>query len=392
MPDDPVTPPPAPIAPVMYDTCLHCQARFGRNEAIEAFPVGRALAFDEAKGRLWVICAACARWNLVPIDRRWEAIEACERAFRDTRRRVSTGEVALARLADGTRLVRIGAPRLPEYAAWRYGDQVAARRRAALVRGAVLGAAGAGGIALTAPALAAAGSALVASGAFVALWQLLMIGGTAMAASGGLGGVASAYTPVQDGEGKWVLPVKNTGYRFVADPAHPGGWGLRLEAFARMDAPGDVWKHAFTNNGLAMGTPVVIGGAPAQAALRRLLPRVNRAGAPPRRVQDAVRAIEGAGLPADFLPHLARNLRPLVMRQAFGDSGDITALPPEIRLAMEMAVHDDLEREALAGELQRLEAAWREAEAIAAIADRLLSPPAVDAKLDALTRARDAAR
>jgi hypothetical protein len=376
----------APASPVMYDTCLHCHRRFARNAAIEAFPVGRGLAFDEARGRLWVICDTCARWNLVPMDRRWEAIEGCARAFADTRRRVSTGEVALARLADGTRLVRIGAPRLPEYAAWRYGDRMAARRRAAISRGLLLGATAAGGVALAIPALAAAGgiAALVGAIGFGA-FQTLVVGG-ALAASGGAAGLAARPVPVQDAAGRWVVPLKNTGYRFVADETQPDGWGIRLQGFGFTDVPMSYLEMALRNTGLQNGTPVTIGGAQANAALVRLLPRVNASGAPGRRVETAVRAIEEAGQPHDFLPHLARNLRPYVMRQAFGDSGDITALPPEIRLAMEMAVHDDLERAALEGELHRLEAAWRDAEAIAAIADRLLTPPAVDAKLDALRR------
>lgn len=380
---------PAPVpAPVMYDTCLHCQHRFGRNEAIEAFPVGRGLVFDEARGRLWVICEKCARWNLVPMDRRWEAIEGCARAFAGTTRRVGTGEVALARLADGTRLVRIGAPQLPEYAAWRYGDRMAARRRAAISRGLALGTVAAGGVALAVPALAAAGGIAAFAGALgFGLFQSLVVGG-ALAASGGAQGLAVRPVPVQDGDGRWVVPVKNTGYRFVADPAQPGGWGLRLQGFGFTEAPMSYLELALKNNGLSGGRTVTIGGARAEAALVRLLPRVNAAGAPGRRVETAVRAIEEAGRPHDFLPHLARNLRPYIIRQAFGDSGEITALPPEIRLAMEMAVHDDLERAAMEGELHRLEAAWREAEAIAAIADRLLTPPAVETKLDALRRRR----
>ena len=101
----------------MYATCLWCQRGLGRNEAIESFPVGRRLAFDAAKGRLWVVCPACERWNLVPLEERWEAIEACERGYRDTRTRVSTGEIGLAKLREGLTLVRIGAPLLPEFAA-----------------------------------------------------------------------------------------------------------------------------------------------------------------------------------------------------------------------------------------------------------------------------------
>ena len=58
----------------MYSTCIFCHAGLGSNEAIEHFPVGRRLAFDAAKGRLWVVCSACERWNLSPLEERWEAI------------------------------------------------------------------------------------------------------------------------------------------------------------------------------------------------------------------------------------------------------------------------------------------------------------------------------
>ena len=46
-------------------------------------------------------------------------------------------------------------------------------------------------------------------------------------------------------------------------------------------------------------------------------------------------------------------------------------LPPHLRLAMEMALHDDDERRAMEGELAALEARWREADEIAKIADAL---------------------
>jgi len=69
----------------MYSTCLHCHKPLGRNDAVEHFPVGRRLAFDSAKGRLWVVCQHCARWNLTPIEERWEAVEESERTFCATR-------------------------------------------------------------------------------------------------------------------------------------------------------------------------------------------------------------------------------------------------------------------------------------------------------------------
>ena len=37
----------------MYRRCLFCRADLGTNQVIEPFPVGRRLAFDAAKGRLW---------------------------------------------------------------------------------------------------------------------------------------------------------------------------------------------------------------------------------------------------------------------------------------------------------------------------------------------------
>src|ERR687893_942294 len=100
----------------MYAHCLFCAADLGANEVVEHFPVGRRLAFDAARGRLWVVCRRCLRWNLTPLEERWEAIEECERLFQDTRLRVSTDQVGLARLREGLELVRIGAPQRPEVA------------------------------------------------------------------------------------------------------------------------------------------------------------------------------------------------------------------------------------------------------------------------------------
>jgi hypothetical protein len=54
----------------MYSTCLFCNKGLGANEAVEAFPVGRRLAFDQARGRLWVVCRKCEKWNLTPLEER----------------------------------------------------------------------------------------------------------------------------------------------------------------------------------------------------------------------------------------------------------------------------------------------------------------------------------
>lgn len=66
----------------MYSTCIFCHSGLGSNTMVEHFSVGHRLAFDAAKGRLWVICGRCERWNLSPLEERWEAIDECERAAR----------------------------------------------------------------------------------------------------------------------------------------------------------------------------------------------------------------------------------------------------------------------------------------------------------------------
>ncbi|HUH11643.1 MAG TPA: hypothetical protein VMK65_00980, partial [Longimicrobiales bacterium] len=113
----------------MYRTCIFCSADLGDNDALEGFPVGRRLAFDAWRGRLWAVCGRCRRWNLAPLEERWEPVETAERLFRDARLRAHSENVGLAVLPDGTRLVRVGEALPGELAAWRYGDQLSRRRR-----------------------------------------------------------------------------------------------------------------------------------------------------------------------------------------------------------------------------------------------------------------------
>ncbi|HEX8394856.1 MAG TPA: hypothetical protein VF665_21095, partial [Longimicrobium sp.] len=106
----------------MYRSCIFCSAALGSNDTIERFPVGTTLAFDGARGRLWAVCPRCSRWNLAPLEERWEAIEDAERIFRDTRQRVQSENIGIARLRDGTRLIRVGQAVPGELAVWRYGE------------------------------------------------------------------------------------------------------------------------------------------------------------------------------------------------------------------------------------------------------------------------------
>ncbi len=146
----------------MYTTCVFCKKPFASNEVVETFPVGRRLAFDSAKGRLWVVRRKCERWNLTPLEERWEAVEACEKLFRATRIRTSSEHIGLAPHPEGLELVRIGRPLRPEFAAWRYGDQFGKRRRRAIALGIVAGVGLIGGT-VTLGALGGLGAAMGAS-------------------------------------------------------------------------------------------------------------------------------------------------------------------------------------------------------------------------------------
>src|SRR2546428_407830 len=112
----------------MYRTCAFCNGKLDGDGGPSGLGVGRRLAFDEWKGRLWVICPKCSRWNLAPLDDRLEKIEALARAAGEGRVAAATEHVALVRWQTYD-LVRVGKPRRMEFATWRYGERLKARRR-----------------------------------------------------------------------------------------------------------------------------------------------------------------------------------------------------------------------------------------------------------------------
>ena len=208
------------------------------------------------------------RWNLSPLDERWEAIEECERLFSTTRTRVSMDNIGLARVHDGLELVRIGSPMRPEMAAWRYGDQLGRRRRKHLI------------------------------------WT-----GAAIASAVRHHRVRARVYPPNSSE---IVRV-------------------RLDQAVRM-----------------------IEEAPDTGSLFKRYPK--------------------AALP----------IRPWYLGEVSDENGRLVAmLPKEFRLALEMATHEESERRALEGELAVLEAAWKNAEEIAAIADDMFVSDETRARLAA---------
>src|SRR5437867_3766150 len=112
----------------MYRTCAFCNGKLDGDGGPSGLGVGRRLAFDEWKSRLWVICPKCSRWNLAPLDDRLERIEGLARAAHEGRVAAATEQVALIRW-QRYEFVRVGKPPRLEFATWRYGERLRARRR-----------------------------------------------------------------------------------------------------------------------------------------------------------------------------------------------------------------------------------------------------------------------
>ncbi len=334
----------------MYSTCIFCQKSLGSNEVIESFPIGRRLAFDSAKGRLWAVCRHCERWNLSPLETRWESTEECERAFHGTRLRVSTDNVGMARLSEGLVLVRIGEPLRPEFAAWRYGDQFGRRRRRAVLIG---------------------GGALVAVGAVVA-------GAAAVGAS--LGSFAGVYgnipnmihamrrVKVKTDDGR-VLTVRGNAFNAAKLSSDPDSRTPMLQ-----------FKHK--------GKKHVFEGEEAIRVATTLLPAVNFSGASKKSVSAAVQRLETFDGSEGYLDALWAGRADKLMKTSRKglQPQALQKLASATRITLEMALHEEQERRAIRGELHVLEAAWREAEEIASIADNMFVPEETEAQLEALRR------
>jgi hypothetical protein len=288
------------------------------------------------------------------LDERWEAIEQAERLYRDTRKRVSTDQIGLARMRDGTSLVRIGEPQRPEFAAWRYGDQFGRRRtRQALVAG--------GGIAAVAGIYIGGAVAGIGIGGFI-------------------GGGTSIINVLVNGRSNTVVAKIRTEEHGLIHVRrrHLG------ESMIGREADGSLALNLRFKNGEGRFI-----GREAERIAAIVMPKVNRFGGSKAHVGDAVSTIENHGSSEKFLRHLGDVARvytksnPRKRRSRWASETQFSkyglySLPRAYRLAAEMALHEEAERRAMEGELQELERAWREAEEIAGIADNLLVPESVD--------------
>ncbi|WP_396215698.1 hypothetical protein [Gemmatimonas sp.] len=334
----------------MFSTCLYCHSGLGRNDVLEQFPVGRRLAFDQHRGRLWVICRSCTNWNLSPLEERWETVEACERLFRATTVRVSTDNIGLATLSEGLDLVRVGTPLRPEFAAWRYGSRLRRRR-------------------LHLPEPAQAAGAIISTSAAVVVGSVAALAGVAYELTSSKRWQRQVLRPLE------LLESRLQYDRPVAHVRTPDGVlrPLRFSHMARLELiAGDTaspWRLR-----VAHGDGILdLDTAHAVQVASPLLARLNIRGGSRLQVTDATRRITEAGDAERYIrtSALMRQQRRRKNAIFWDDNVGVLGLTPTERLALEIAMNEDAERQAMQGELRALEEAWRDAEEIAAIADAM---------------------
>jgi hypothetical protein len=311
----------------MYRTCAFCNAALRGDGGPSGLGVGRRIAFDEWRGRLWVVCSACARWNLAPLDDRLDKIAAVARAAREGQVVAASPQVALIRWRTDE-LVRVGQPPRVELAGWRYGERLRARARA---RAKVV-------VPLT---VAAVGLGIAAN---------VAIGGSFGVFIWNFGRVADwAYVGLL-GNRRVTLPES-----LLCEAC---GGEMRLRA--RHVQYGRLSHEAHTDLALLLRCPscgkegALLTGADAAHALRRGLTFLNSGHAARRRAEAAAREVDRAGGSEALIRDTSRA------------TATLRSLRPERRLALEIAVDE-------VAEVAELEQQWVEAEQIAEIADGMLS-------------------
>jgi len=322
----------------VFKSCAFCSAPFDGDGGPSGLGIGRRFAFDEWKGRLWVVCPRCSRWNLTPFDDRLEQIETLARAARQGRMLAATDHVTLIRWQRYD-FVRIGKPLRVELATWRYGERLRARARE---RARVV-------VPLTVVALGLGVAVNVAAGGSLGIfvWNLHSL---AEAAYVGLVGRRKVQ---------------------LLEPPLCARCGTVMQLRAKHVQHARLVSQTQTEIALVVTCPhcrregASLTGDDAARALRQGLTYLNATRSGRRRAADAARVVGQTGGAEQLVREVARS--ELTLR----------ALRPDRRLALEMAVDEQ-------AEVRELERRWREAEEIAEIADSLFTPPEVDEHLKRL--------
>ncbi|MGH7459408.1 MAG: hypothetical protein ACREMA_00065 [Longimicrobiales bacterium] len=320
----------------MFSRCLFCHTELPENDTFEGLATGKRFAFDPVKGRLWVICSNCRRWNLIPIESRWENLEALEKIARDEARLLlQTDNIALLRVGT-VELVRIGQAHLPEEAWWRYGRELTSRRarfrRLSITMGALTGAVALGGFTVGVGVVGVLGLSPVLQ----TIAREVKFGPVAWRGAATCPNCGSVLREIQfQNSNRVVLAQQESGFE------------LRYRCYrCHLDA-----LHAGYR----------LTGVSAEHLLRRILAYRHYEGATEAQVRASTGVIEEIGSAQQLTQRLA------LQRVHLGE------LPRPYALALEIAINHETERRLLELEVSELEARWKQEEELAAIVDNELS-------------------
>jgi len=345
----------------MYAHCFICRRSLGTNTSVAHLRIGERIAFDVDRGRLWVVCRRCGQWCLTPIEERWEAIADCDMLFQRAEARVSKANVALARAGD-VELIRIGQAGRDDIANWRYGPRFARRRRRARV---VLGAAAIVSGGITGAFLYAVGAATVSTGStFVGAW---------LVAFAGMYAYQLRRLPDWAPVARLSLPGGSHRTLHRSDLA-----GITLH---RRDDQPRVFARVQLGDALATYT-----GDDLIDLLTRILPHANWGGASRETIVAATAAVDRAeGLTGPgSSPRRGAWTRLLSPRRDVPQP--LMSMPIVDRLALEMAVAEEVERREMTTALPQLTERWSEEEEIARTSDDMFLPRWVGDWIRATTR------
>lgn len=276
--------------------------------------MGRRLAYDAAKGRLWVVCKKCERWNLSPLE---------------FIKRAAIGGMGGGLLSN-----------------WMAGSIV------------IFGA----------PVPALIGGGAIAAG--IGSYFLHLMKQTRL-----------PHYAIRDQRGEIRRFSAFDAARATLAPAgHAFEWQVRLP-YQQVKKTGAVLRALGINEIDTTGKhSTILRDDAAIRALSRILPHANMMGGGQfafRRAMDVVNDAPNL----QYLMHKASVTRSRwQFLQPASPTGEtlISGLPAALGLALEMSIHENDERRAMEGELHELERRWKEADAIAKIADEMFLPENFD--------------
>jgi hypothetical protein len=322
--------------------CLACSRKFPPAAELEFLSVGRRIAFDADRGRLWIVCSWCGHWSLAPIEERWEAVEELERRARGRSTVLgATDRISLLALG-GLEAVRVGPAPAEEEAWWRYGKALRGRR----LRYNAITRVG-GTLAAVTVTGAVAGFALLLPEVALLKWRSLRAA-TGNARRSGAEAAETFERRFRYGRLAWrgSAPCISCDNRLAELTFQDRGRAL-LHPDHTIRIPCQRCRSAQGGH--------VIAGAEAEHLVCRLLAYENIAGADDRQLAAAVQLIRTGGIGTQEVRSLRR-------------------APPEMLLGLELLAAEQREARALGWEIADLQARWETAEALAQIIDRDLTP------------------